>query len=332
MSNDWWPGIAKPVTNAVASALGIGDYVYVDDSVLADFEGRSEFTINPESGSVTHGTQWSVGFCDRVGRNLIRVELKKLYEGAPPHIIRHWHKFAVAPVPDSAYPSILDEPNIGRRARSISFAVAELGEALADMSRSVGLPNLMPEDFVGLRRRALIHQGWYTFDTTEAIARHVPLALSMDGFLDRCMSLDKLIIEGLSESRLRRILQAIGVPPDAVAEFGTLKLLDCIVRLAQIALMTGLSISKHGASLWERLSNEGTVPSQPVARLFALYDLRILRAHKTGDRNKRLEEELERFSIRSGEAGAGYGKILDRVYDMLTRQLHEAANKIASAI
>ncbi len=274
-----WPGIQKPVTHRVARTLGIGDYVYVDDAVLSDFEGRPEFEVYPESGSVVHGTQWSVGYCDRVGRNFIRLELKKLYEGAPSNIIRHWHKFAVRPVHSSAYPAILDEPNIGKRAKSITFAAASLDAALSVLARSVGLSDLGPGDFIGLRRAALKYRGWWKFETTEAIARHVPLGLPVDAFLDRCMSLYKLIVEGLSEGALRRTLQAIGVPPEDFADFRTLKLLDSIVRLAQLAKASALSISKNGALLWERLNREGTVPVQPIACLFALNDLRTLKAH-----------------------------------------------------
>lgn len=118
-----WPGIDKPVTNSVARGLGTSDYIYVNDAVLANFEGRPEFIIHPESGLVSHGTQWSVGNCIRIGRDLIRLELKKLYEQAPPEIIRHWHDFAVAPVPMSAYPAILDQPNIATRAKDLTFAV-----------------------------------------------------------------------------------------------------------------------------------------------------------------------------------------------------------------
>ena len=326
-----WPGIDKPVTNRIARSLPISDYVYVDDAVLAKFEGRSEFRIHPESGSVTHGTQWSVGFCTRVGRNLIRLEPKKLYEGAPPNIIRHWHKFAVAPPPDTAYPAILDEPNIAKRAKDVTFAVATLGEALADIAHSVGLSELAPEDFVSLRRSALEYYGWWTFESTEAIARHVPLALSADAFLDRCMNLDKLAIEGFAERSLRRTLQEIGLPSDAIKAFRSLKLLDAVVRLAQLAGSTGLHISKDGGELWERLTREGTVAAQPVVHLFALYDIRVLKAHNAGDRDKRLQEELERFDIAPGEEAGGYGKILDRVYDLLIAELSEATAKIAAS-
>jgi hypothetical protein len=325
-----WPGIDKPVTNRMAETMKMSDCVYVDDAVLADFEGRPEFSIHSESGSVSHGTQWSVGYCDRVGRNLIRLELRKLYEGAPYNIIRHWHRFAVAPVPDTAYPAILDVPNIAKRAKDITFTMVELGEALASLASSVGLADLAPQDFSGLRRSALIYHGWWTFDSTEAIARHVPLALSADAFLDRCMCLHKLIIEGLSEGKLRRTLEAIGVPLAAIRDLGTLKLLDCIVRLAQLASSTGLDISEDGPQLWERLAKDGTVPAQPVAHLFALYDIRKLKAHKVGDCAKQLHNELERFGIAPGEEAGGYGEILDQVYDLLIVELRELTTKIGA--
>lgn len=84
-----WPGIEQPVTKRVARKFRPFEYVYVDDAVLCEYEGRPEFSIHPESGSVRYGTRWIVDYCSRVGRNLIRLEVKKLYEGVPPHVIRH---------------------------------------------------------------------------------------------------------------------------------------------------------------------------------------------------------------------------------------------------
>jgi len=75
------------------------DRIYVRDSVLTLYEGRPEFTIHPESGSVSRGNQWSVSPTRRVGRDLIAVDLKKLYEGTPPETVRHWHAEAVPPPP-----------------------------------------------------------------------------------------------------------------------------------------------------------------------------------------------------------------------------------------
>src|SRR5262249_10274415 len=156
----------------------------------------------PKTGSVSFGTQWNVGYCNRVGRNLIRLEIKKLYEGTPAHVTRHWNAFAVKPPSKMALLAARRQRNIGIRAEEVTYAVVSMGEALAALAQSVGLTEPRPEDFVGLRRRALEYSGWWTFDDTEPISRHVPLDLSADGFLDRCMSLNKLVVESLSESRL----------------------------------------------------------------------------------------------------------------------------------
>jgi hypothetical protein len=86
-----WPGLDGPVVHARALGMTPIHCVYVDDRVLADYEGRTDFAVEPESGAVSFGTQWAVGYCSRVGRNLIRLELKKLYEGVPAAVTRNWH-------------------------------------------------------------------------------------------------------------------------------------------------------------------------------------------------------------------------------------------------
>ena len=326
-----WPGFPNPVTNDIASRMHVSDYVYVDDTVLETYEGRRAFRIHPISGSVSFGSQWSVGYCERVGRNLIRLELKKLYEGARPAVVRHWNEFAVEIPSREALVSLTKERNIAIRAEEITFDLVALGEALAAVAQLVGLPELNPENFVSLRRDALEYSGWWNFEETEAISRHVPLNCSLDMFLDRCLSLHKLIVEGLSEAKLRKLLNAIGVPHDSIAELGTLKLLDCTVRMTQVANATGLRLSDDGKRIWDRLEQDGTNPARPIPYLFALHDIRIIKAHKAADQNRELIEELKRFDVAMGQEAAGYGRILDRMYDALHSQLHETSIKIASA-
>jgi hypothetical protein len=41
-----------------------------------------------------------------------------------------------------------------------------------------------------------------------------------------------------------------------------------------------------------------------------------------------LAKELELFDITAGEEAAGYGKILDKIYDTLSNELGEASAKI----
>lgn len=66
-----WPGFDGPVVHARAMGMKPSDYVYVNDRVLADYEGRTDFVVAPESGAVSLRTGWTVGYRRRVGRNLI---------------------------------------------------------------------------------------------------------------------------------------------------------------------------------------------------------------------------------------------------------------------
>jgi hypothetical protein len=81
------------MTSQIAASRWL--YGYVRDEVLQHYQGRAEYQIHPESGGVGYGGWWATSRTHRVGRNHIRVELRTLYEGCPPHVIAHWHKFAV---------------------------------------------------------------------------------------------------------------------------------------------------------------------------------------------------------------------------------------------
>jgi hypothetical protein len=258
---------------------------------------------------------------------LIRLELKKLYEGVPAAVTRNWHKFAVEPPPPGTYPAILDEPNIGRRAKALTYAIVDLGENLAALARAVGLRGLAPDSFVSLRRRDLDYRGWWRFPAAEAIGRHVPRNMPVDAFLDRCLSINKLAVEGLAERSLRKTLHAMGVPQKEIEKLRILKLLDGIVRLCQVARASGLSFTTSGAEIWRRLSESGTDPRQPIPRMFALYDMRVLKAHSSDDQ-KKLAACLGRFGINPSEAAAGYGVILDRIYDALITEFASINEKI----
>jgi len=323
-----WPGFDGPIAHARAMAMKPSDCFYVDDSVLADYEGRSDFSVSPESGAVFFGTRWAVGYCRRVGRNLIELELKKLYEGVPAAVTRNWHKFAVEPPPPRAYPAILDEPNIGKRAKALTYAIVSLGENLAALAQTVGLLGLAPDSFVGLRRSDLDYKGWWRFPTAAAIGRHAALNMPVDAFLDRCLSINKLAVESLVERCLRKTLHAMGVPPKEIERLGTLKLLDCVVRMCQVVSASGLSLRTSGGEIWQRLSKNGTDPPQPIPRMFALYDMRVLKAHSS-DGQKKLATCLARCGIEPTEAAAGYGMILDRMYDALIAEIASVNKKVS---
>lgn len=263
-----WPGFKEPITHAKAMQMSPADRVYMKDAVLNAYEGRPEFCVNPNSGSVTLGTQWSVGPCHRVGRDLISVELKKLYEGAPQHVTHEWHSHAVDAPIEAALEQMAMERNIGIRAKEIVFATLALGEGLSRLAQAVSLPGLQPEDFVGLRRKALEHQGWWTSENIEPVTRHIPLNMPETAFLGRCMVLEQLIIEGLSQNNLRLTLRMLGVPAGEIEKLRSLKLLDRLVCMVQVACQAGLELVLQGKEVWDRLQRDGTTPAEPDCASF----------------------------------------------------------------
>lgn len=58
----------------------------------------------------------------------------------------------------------------------------------------------------------------------------------------------------------------------------------------------------------------------------------MLGGHKSGNRRGELETHLKRFGIGPRDAAAGYGTILDRVYDTLGSELQQARGKIEAAL
>ena len=119
----------------------------------------------------------------------------------------------------------------------------------------------------------------------------------------------------------------MGVPPKEIEKLGTLKLLDCVVRMCQVAHASGLSLSISGGEIWQRLSKDGTDPPQPLSRMFALNDMRNLKGHSS-NYQKKLAARLGRFGINASEAAAGYGVILDRIYDALIAEFASVNEKV----
>jgi hypothetical protein len=328
-----WPGFDEPVTFARAQELGPGNWVYVEDAVLGAYEGTSEFQVFPESGAISFGTQWGVGNSERIGRDLIRLELGKLYEGARGSVIRHWHSFAVAPPQALLQAGATRDRNIADRARDITMGMVELGERLGELATALEIADVTAENFVGLKRRDIEYRGWWTPAKVEPVTRHVPLDLKAEAFLERCVSLSGLVVESLSQRDLRRILLSSGVPTKEIEKLGGLKLLNLVVSMAQVSDATGLPFNRESAeAIWMRLKEEGTDPDRPIEHLFALYDIRNLGAHSAEGRAQKLTAALERFGIEPGEVVGGYGRVLDKVYDRLAEQLASACQKTAAAL
>lgn len=327
-----WPGIADPVDNARARRFGPADVVYVNDAVLGAYEGKPNFEVYPESGAVHFRNQWGVGWCRRVGRDLIKLEIKKIYEGANPRAIRHWNSYAVAPPVNPHDPAFVRAANAGSRARAVVANFADLGDQLALVAAGTGIANLDGSAFTKVDRAALAGNDWWREDRNGAIARHIPLDLPEQAFLERCVGLANVVGEGLGEKSLRRLATALGAPPAATAGFRSLKLLDVIVRLAKVAADTGIPLAPNQAEIYARLDDDQDDQQQPLDHLFALNDLRQIGAHDARDRRQRLIDGLARYGIEPDVVAGGFGVALDRVYDLVVEDLASATRTLRQAI
>jgi hypothetical protein len=327
-----WPGIDEPVTHAIASRLRMNDYVYVNDAVLGAYEGVEGFDIFPESGSVGFGTQWGVGFCDRVGRDTIRLELRKLYEGAPSAVIRQWNRHAILATGPLSAPQAINERNIATRAREIVQRLAAMGARLSDLAEKCGFAGTSPESFVGLDQADLEYRGWWAPERVRPITWHVPGDMNREGFLRRCVAMNSLITEQLGQAAMRSMLTSLGVPPKELEGFKGLKLLDLIVRLCQVSLSTGYKLPAQAQAIREELKSSGTVPARPMEHLFALYDLRIVGAHGIGDIQRELAERLARFGVEPSDYEGGFGGVLDRVYDNVAKELDDVLRTLTKVV
>lgn len=321
-----WPGYAAAINEKAAKRLGLNDYAYIDDAVLGPYEEQAEFRVSPETGSVSYGGQWSVGFCRRVGRNAIQLELRKLYEGAPPSVVRHWHRFAVEPG-TLAMPEAAQVRNISHRSRDIIDSLVALGTALTRLAEAVGGGQFSPVDFVGLDPAELEYRGWWSPSLVVPTSRHVPLDLGLDAFLGRVQSLHKLVCEGFGERALRRSAEAIGMSSDAIAQFRSLKLLDALLRLAEMSGMSGVGLKVAGNGFAD-FAPDGT----KLPYLFAITDLRNLGSHKSREKAARLFELLEKLNVHPGSVKSGYGAALDQIYDLVAAEVSRAAALVEQAL
>lgn len=326
-----WPGYAAPVTPQAARHMGLNDYVYVDDAVLAPYEGKPDFSINPESGSVTFGGQWGVGFCDRIGRDTIRLELKKLYEGVPPSATRHWNRHAFLPDPGFLQ-TAHQARNVAIRASEIVHLWASIGHHLHRIAEKTKVPGTDAAAFVRLDQADMAYRGWWASSNVEPVARHIAIGLGRDAFLQRCLALNNLLAESLGKAPLRAILVKLGMPPDSIKGLGGLKLLNEVVCRMQVAVAVGYDIAADAGLIQAELKESGTVPARPLEYLFALYDLRVVGAHVSTDVSQEVANRLERFGVEPGEYANGFGEVLDAIYDAISVELKEIDNVLSSAV
>lgn len=296
------------------------EYVYVRDAVLGEYEGQPEFEIDPESGGVSYKRQWSVSYTERVGRDLIQVDLEKLYEGNRPNTVKTWYKYRVEPPPENDIPKLFHAQNIAKRSKNIVYGMVELGEILAGIASTVEGEERTSAELVKLDRAVLDKHFWWEDKTVEPITRHAPINMREEDFLGRCVDLFKVIGESLSEKILRKTLLRLGANENDIKQFGTIKLLERLVEMATIASSTGLNfITQYSEIESRRIDN---VPKTSVIILDAVRKFRNSKSHREVD----AKSAIKTFGISLQKTASGWGESLDTVYDRTIKALSDICN------
>lgn len=307
-----WPDYTGPMTMQRAGREHL--MAYVSDQVLRDYEGRPEFQIHPPSGGVSYRGQWSVGYCHRIGRSHIAVELKKLYEGSPPAVIEHWHRFSVPQATAYGDRDSSGGRNIAVRAQELVEAHLAMTRTLTQLAERLGLSFLQSE-IGGYDSADVVYRGWWRIEGLSSLANIVPLSITLDVFLDRAVDL-VILWESVQQSPLRNMVLKMGVDRKQLAELKSMKLLGALCQLATLCKGAGHRWPEDSIHIVAEWNKDVRIPV--LRRLFAVNQLRQKAAHRTGTGfAASLATDLDAFGIQAAAHVAGWGAAVDRLYDGL---------------
>ncbi len=319
-----WPGIDEPIDDSNYMDHS-NDWVYVRDSVLGRYEEHSNlYTVHPDSGGVSYRNIWSVGYSQRMGRDLIALELKKLYEGNIAKVINHWHGHAVEP-PSRPMSELRQELNVAVRSIEIIEQILTLGKLLTRFGEKSLGRTVSPTEVFSYDEKDLRYRGFWVNPYLRRIAKHISPNIGRETFFYRCIDLENATAESLKENYLRELLISMGIDRAELTKLKRLKLLNVLIAYCQISQESGLHMFDEFGELDSRRKMSYPSLSEPphlitpVKSLFMLHDLRIGAAHR-GDR---LDELVNKYSIDKASLESGWGFLLDSVYDEVIEALAE---------
>ncbi|RZK13697.1 MAG: hypothetical protein EOO43_17510 [Flavobacterium sp.] len=319
----YWPGIEGLVTTWRARHEMSFEYIYVNDKVLQKYENDEDHEVYPQSGSVAYRNQWSVNHCERIGKNGIKIEIKKLYEGVRLDVIDYWNQYSMHP------DDIIEGENIAVKAERLTRKYFLFSKLFSSLLNQHFDSCLTPTDIISLNEEEINYRGWTDFPEYEPISYVVDLdAFSKNDFTSRCTSILMLLVESLSQKSLRKMVDSLGFPKDETKDFRSLKLLELILKYFCIAAQSGLSPDKDRAAIVERVKEirEFTL----LSLLFALNDIRQVGVHQTKETKTKLQNALEWFSIHPNEISGNYADACFQVYDRLIDMFSEVNSLLSS--
>lgn len=320
----YWKGVDGLVTEWRARHEMPFEYVYVADKVLAVYEADEDYEVHPLSGSVSYRNQWAVTHCYRVGKNAIKIEIKKLYEGNRYTVIDYWNKFSIHPS------EIIEGENIAEKAERLTRKFFLFGQIFTGLFNHLFELNYSSKDLIGLDEERIEYKGWAEFNEFSAIAQHVDLkSFSKEQFISRCKKLYILLGENLQEKPLRKIVNMLEFPVSITKEFRSIKLLELIIAYLKISDESGLHPVDNKETLVERVLE--IKKFNALVELSAVNSIRQLDAHKANDSKTRLHKALHDLGIHPNAISNNYADACWHLYDSI-EDMFKNANMFLSSL
>lgn len=310
-----WPDRVEPVDAEKQGVFKTMETVFVTDDVLVAYEDKPEYEIHATTGSVGYENRWAVGFCHRVGRNHIELELRKLYEGAPTDVIVHFNKFAVSAAIAKKDQQINGKRNVGERARELILAYLAFTQTISELSASVGF-HVSQEEICKYDSVKVDYNGWWKFEGLKPFGNVIPLGMTRAAFLERCKNIFS-VVDDLQQGPLRKMAIALGLDKDLLTSFKSLKLLSCLCQMSQIANDAGFNLVDDSKAVAANWTTKSLVPKE-LDSLFAVQVLRVSGAHNLSkDKTADYRAALQVFGITEKHCAGGWGRAMDEIYDRL---------------
>ncbi len=169
------------------------------------------------------------------------------------------------------------------RSEQLVEAYLRFGSTLERLSMQLG-DQATAAALIGVSKATVEYNGWWILAELAPLGRRVPLDMTEEQFLARCVTVMKLF-EGLSEKRLRRLCLSLGIENGQVKSYKSLKLLGLVIHLCETAQTSGLSLATDREEITARLVPDSGPPNV-LGPLFALSELRGLSAHAAGRRQQ----------------------------------------------
>ena len=306
-----WPGIPGAMTRDRADALLEFTPVYLNDRFLERYEQHDLFGTTPAQVdgqwycSPSYRGQWSFTGCVRVGRNLVRVPMRELYQPKPDQEIRHAHAHALDPAEAPEFDS--NEEHVVSKTARLVDQLLDLGDRLAALTRAVGATSLKANEIVGMSRAELRANGWLNYPRLSRLARVAPLSMTEQDFLSRCKSIHELW-QCVPNGLLRDLLVCAGHARPGVRGLRSLKLLQALSNVVERLNAAGESVDTFGGGAKRE---DLTADNRALAVLFVNHDFRIADAHDVSF----VVSKLETVGFDTAALNQGFGRALDHVFD-----------------